>query len=62
VQILNVSKPLSIKLVGSKGSSITVAAEDRLSLDVAGVEFEHRASGQRRFIPWSQIAEMTQPL
>jgi hypothetical protein len=63
VVVLNLSKPLVIE-TSRKGAdaSIIIAAEDRLSLDVVGVEFEHQASGLRRFIPWAQVVEMHQPL
>lgn len=62
MMIIQVNKPLSIQLSGTKGEEIEVAPEDRVSLDVSGVEFEHRASGKRRFIPWAQIKEIYQPL
>jgi hypothetical protein len=43
-------------------TTVEVAPSDKLSLDAAGVEFEHQASGKRRFIPWTEIKEIWQPL
>lgn len=63
MQIVDISKPLII-VVSHKGkdSEVVVAPEDAIYLDITGVEFEHRASGRRRFIPWSSVAEIYQAL
>lgn len=67
MRVIDTSKPVTIELseksrsAASKGS-IVVAAEDHIYLDITGVEFEHRASGKRRFLPWWEIKEMWQSL
>jgi hypothetical protein len=65
MQVLDTGKPITIELLRkgtAKPETVIVAADDRIVLDMAGVEFEHRASGRRRFIPWPSIAEMYQSL
>lgn len=61
MRIIQVSKDITVDLHGDK-PAVTIAAEDHLCLDPAGIEFECRAEGTRRFIPWSEISEMHQPL
>lgn len=62
MQVLQTYKPVIIELKSKTAKPITVAAEDRIMLDLTGVEFEHRESGRRRFMPWAEVAEIWQPL